>query len=609
MIPSFTSENAKTVSASAIAMSAAATRPAPPPSAWPCTRATTGAGHASIASNICRIAFASATFSSTDRPTDARIQSTSAPAQKLAPSPASTTARARPTSTKACESSKAFDSSSISSASNALRRSGRASVMRSTEPSRSTRSAFTSGILRAARYSRPMLRGAIAAALTPLSGGGAVLDEDAFEPYVGFLAAHGVDGLLALGTTGEGVLFDVDERKRVAELFLACRGRRSRSPCTAARRPRPTPSLLAEHAARGGRRRRRGDRAAVLRARRRTSCSRHFAAAAQACDPLPFYVYEFAARSGYAVPLPVIASLRDEASNFVGLKVSDTPWERFEPYVARRARHLRRPRGADPAGRWRAARPARCPGSPGASPTRSSRSSAIPRRSTARASARFARRCRRCRSTPRRRWCSALRGVPMRGGVRAAAARAARRRGRRGRAHRARMARIVVAGSGAIGASVAYHLALLGADDVVVAERGELVCGSTVARDGRRAAAVLDAGGGRARAREHRVPRRARPAVLPSGRLSLPRDDGGGARRARGAARAAELARRAGRARRSLGRRTASPSTTCSVRPAAGATASPTRAPSHARCCAARRSSASRCASTRRPRASSATCS
>jgi sarcosine oxidase, subunit beta len=41
------------------------------------------------------------------------------------------------------------------------------------------------------------------------------------------------------------------------------------------------------------------------------------------------------------------------------------------------------------------------------------------------------------------------------------------------------MARIVVAGSGAMGASIAYHLALLGADDVVVAERGELVGGST----------------------------------------------------------------------------------------------------------------------------------
>jgi glycine/D-amino acid oxidase-like deaminating enzyme len=41
------------------------------------------------------------------------------------------------------------------------------------------------------------------------------------------------------------------------------------------------------------------------------------------------------------------------------------------------------------------------------------------------------------------------------------------------------MGRIVVAGSGAMGASIAYQLALLGADDVIVAERGELVGGST----------------------------------------------------------------------------------------------------------------------------------
>ncbi|MDX6485808.1 MAG: hypothetical protein QOF43_961 [Gaiellaceae bacterium] len=41
------------------------------------------------------------------------------------------------------------------------------------------------------------------------------------------------------------------------------------------------------------------------------------------------------------------------------------------------------------------------------------------------------------------------------------------------------MARVVVAGSGAIGANVAYNLALLGADDVIVAERGALVSGST----------------------------------------------------------------------------------------------------------------------------------
>src|SRR4029077_18316663 len=167
------------------------------------------------------------------------------------------------------------------------------------------RSANTSGILRAARYSRPVLRGAIAAALTPLIGGGALVDEDAFEPYVEFLAANGVDGLLALGTTGEGVLFDVDDRKRVAELFLACRGELQVAVHCGAQTTAET-VLLAEHAAEAG-----ADAVAGIGppyfAFDADELLAHFAAAAQACEPLPFYVYEFESRSGYAVPLPVIA--------------------------------------------------------------------------------------------------------------------------------------------------------------------------------------------------------------------------------------------------------------------------------------------------------------
>ena len=71
-----------------------------------------------------------------------------------------------------------------------------------------------------------MLRGAIAAAITPLRDGGDALDADAFEPYVDFLAGGGLDGLLAMGTTGEGILLTVPERRRVAELYIAAaRGR------------------------------------------------------------------------------------------------------------------------------------------------------------------------------------------------------------------------------------------------------------------------------------------------------------------------------------------------------------------------------------------------
>jgi dihydrodipicolinate synthase/N-acetylneuraminate lyase len=60
---------------------------------------------------------------------------------------------------------------------------------------------------------------------------------------------------------------------------------------------------------------------------------RHLRSAADACDPLPFYVYEFAARSGYAIPVPVIERLRETAPNLAGLKVSDQPFEAVKPYL------------------------------------------------------------------------------------------------------------------------------------------------------------------------------------------------------------------------------------------------------------------------------------
>jgi dihydrodipicolinate synthase/N-acetylneuraminate lyase len=48
---------------------------------------------------------------------------------------------------------------------------------------------------------------------------------------------------------------------------------------------------------------------------------------------VPFYLYEFEARTGYAVPPAVVERLRERAPNLAGLKVSDAPWERFEPYL------------------------------------------------------------------------------------------------------------------------------------------------------------------------------------------------------------------------------------------------------------------------------------
>jgi dihydrodipicolinate synthase/N-acetylneuraminate lyase len=174
-----------------------------------------------------------------------------------------------------------------------------------------------------------VVRGALAAALTPLREGGSRLDEEAFAPYLDFLAAGGLDGILALGTTGEGILLSVEERKRVAELAVA-----GPLPAIVHCGAQTTAATveLAEHAAAAGA----AGVAAIgppYYALDGDELLAHFAAAADACAPTPFYLYEFAARAGYPIPLDVIERLRERAPNLRGMKVSDPTWEAFAPYL------------------------------------------------------------------------------------------------------------------------------------------------------------------------------------------------------------------------------------------------------------------------------------
>jgi len=177
-----------------------------------------------------------------------------------------------------------------------------------------------------------MLHGAIAASVTPLTDGGSALDDDAVGSLVEFLATGGVDGLLVCGTTGEGFRLSLQERKRAAELFVAARppGFAVAAHCGA--QTTADTVALAQHAAAAG-----ADAVAVIAPPYfqldELSLVAHFRAAADACAPLPFYVYEFAARSGYAIPVTAIERLRDAAPNLAGLKVSDAPFGRVEPYL------------------------------------------------------------------------------------------------------------------------------------------------------------------------------------------------------------------------------------------------------------------------------------
>jgi dihydrodipicolinate synthase/N-acetylneuraminate lyase len=177
-----------------------------------------------------------------------------------------------------------------------------------------------------------VIKGALAAALTPLRNDGTSLDEDAFGPYLDFLAEGGLDGILALGTTGEGILLSVEERRRATELFLAAAGDRLQVVAHCGAQTTADTIALVEHAAAAG-----VDAVAVIGPPYfrldDEALYEHFRLAAAACAPTPFYLYEFEATSGYPIPLAVIDRLRAEAANLAGLKVSDSPFEKVRPYL------------------------------------------------------------------------------------------------------------------------------------------------------------------------------------------------------------------------------------------------------------------------------------
>jgi N-acetylneuraminate lyase len=175
------------------------------------------------------------------------------------------------------------------------------------------------------------ISGTVAAGATPLRDGGDRLDLAALEPLVEFYAGSGLAGLLVLGTTGEGIMLEERERRRVAEIAAEAAGSLRLLVHCGAQTTAET-CRLAAHAAEVG-----AAGVAVIAPPYFSLAAHelvdHFAEAAAACAPLPFYMYEYADRSGYSVPVPVVEEVRGRAPNLVGMKVSDAPWDRVEPYI------------------------------------------------------------------------------------------------------------------------------------------------------------------------------------------------------------------------------------------------------------------------------------
>jgi dihydrodipicolinate synthase/N-acetylneuraminate lyase len=175
------------------------------------------------------------------------------------------------------------------------------------------------------------ISGTLAAAVTPLRDAGGRLDEDAFSALLEFYGASGLNGLLVLGTTGEGILLGDEERRRVAEMAVTG-GAASRVIVHCGAQTTAQTCALAAHAAEVG-----ADAVAVIGppyfALDESELLEHFTAAALACAPLPFYLYEYADRTGYPIPVAVVEAMRERTPNLAGMKVSDAPFERVRPYL------------------------------------------------------------------------------------------------------------------------------------------------------------------------------------------------------------------------------------------------------------------------------------
>ncbi len=159
-------------------------------------------------------------------------------------------------------------------------------------------------------------QGSIVALVTPFRNGR--VDEAKLRELVEFHVAHGTDGIVPCGTTGESPTLTHDEHKRVVEVVVeAARGRipviaGTGSNCTA------EAIDLTRHAERAGAQ-------AVLVVNpyynrpTQEGLYQHFRAVAEATR-LPVFVYNIQSRTAVNVETPTLARLARDCRNIVGVK-------------------------------------------------------------------------------------------------------------------------------------------------------------------------------------------------------------------------------------------------------------------------------------------------
>jgi len=163
---------------------------------------------------------------------------------------------------------------------------------------------------------KPMFQGSIVALVTPFRNGH--VDEAKIRELVEFHVAHGTDGIVPCGTTGESPTLSHEEHRRVIEIVVETAGRRLAVIAGTGSNSTREAIELTRHARAVG-----ADGALLVNPYynkpTQEGLYQHFRAIAEAVD-LPLLVYNIAGRTAVNVETDTLARLARDCKNIVGVK-------------------------------------------------------------------------------------------------------------------------------------------------------------------------------------------------------------------------------------------------------------------------------------------------
>ncbi|PYM06910.1 MAG: 4-hydroxy-tetrahydrodipicolinate synthase [Candidatus Rokuibacteriota bacterium] len=161
-----------------------------------------------------------------------------------------------------------------------------------------------------------MFQGSIVALVTPFRNGH--VDEAKIRELVEFHVAHGTDGIVQCGTTGESPTLSHEEHRRVIEIVVETAGRRLAVIAGTGSNSTREAIELTRHARAVG-----ADGALLVNPYynkpTQEGLYQHFRAIAEAVD-LPLLVYNIASRTAVNVETDTLARLARDCKNIVGVK-------------------------------------------------------------------------------------------------------------------------------------------------------------------------------------------------------------------------------------------------------------------------------------------------